>query len=63
MFPNLDFSQIQINVNAPTTLAVDPTPEDVETDEKLVVTDTPNTMADNLVNPLVQSDNPPPISP
>ena len=63
MFPDLDFSQIQINVNAQTTSTVDPILEDVETDEELVVTDGPGVVADDPVNPLVQSDDPPPPSP
>ena len=53
MFPDLDSSQIQINVNARTTLATDLTPEDVETDEELVVTNGPDMVADDPVNPFV----------
>ena len=53
MFPDLDSSQIQINVNARTTLAADLTPEDMETDEELVVTNEPDTVADDPVNPFV----------
>ena len=52
MFPDLDSSQIQINVNARTILAADLTPEDMETDEELVVTNGPDMVADDPVNPL-----------
>ena len=45
------------------TSAVDPILEDVETDEELVVTDRPGVVADDPVNPLVQSDDPPLIGP
>lgn len=53
MFPDLDSSQIQINVNARTTLATDLTPEDMEIDEELVVTNGPDMVADDPVNPFV----------
>ena len=53
MFPDLDYSQIQINVNARTTLAADLTPEDMEIDEELVVTNGPDMVADDPVNPFV----------
>ena len=53
MFPDLDSSQIQINVNARTTLAANLTPKDMETDEELVVTNGPDMVADDLVNPFV----------
>ena len=33
MFLDLDFSQIQIRLNAPPTLAAEPIPDDVETDD------------------------------
>ena len=59
MFPDLNFSQIQIRLNTPMTPAADPTPEDVETNEELVVTDGPSGVANDPMNPSVQSHNPP----
>ena len=59
MFPDLDFSQIQIKLTALMTLVTDPIPKDVETNEELVVTDEPSEVADDPLNPLVQNDNPP----
>ena len=63
MFPDLNFSQIQIRLNTPMTLAADPTLEDVETNEELVVTDRPSVVANDPMNPSVQSHDPPPTCP
>ena len=63
MFPDLNFSQIQIRLNTPMTLAADPTLEDVETNEELVVTDGPSVVANDPMNPSVQSHDPPPTCP
>ena len=63
MFPDLNFSQIQFRLNTPMTPATDPTLEDVETNEELVVTDGPSVVANNPMNPSVQSHNPPPTCP
>lgn len=51
MFPNLDFSQIQINLTAPTTPATEPIPDNLETNEEVVVTDKPSSVVDDLMNP------------
>ena len=51
MFPDLDFSQIQIKLNAPTTPAAEPTLDNVEIDEKVLVTNRPGDVANNPVNP------------
>ena len=59
MFPDLDFSQIQIKLTALMTPVADPIPKDVETNEELVVIDKPSEVADDPLNPLVQNDNPP----
>ena len=59
MFPDLHFSQIKIWLTAPTTPTAKPTLEDAETDKEVVVTDKLGRVADNSVNPLVQTDNPP----
>nr|POF02443.1 hypothetical protein CFP56_28053 [Quercus suber] len=40
MFPDLDFSQIQIKLNALTIAAAEPTPNNMETDEEVLVTNT-----------------------
>ena len=58
MFPDLDFSQIQIKLMASTTPTARPTPEDVETNEEVVITDGPSKVANDPVNPSVESDNP-----
>nr|POE57165.1 hypothetical protein CFP56_34128 [Quercus suber] len=58
MFPNLDFSFIQIKLSAPMTFAAKPILNDEETDEEVLVTDTPGGVADDLVNPQEQTDNP-----
>ena len=63
MFPDLNFSQIQIRLNTPMTLAAHPTLEDVETNEELVVTDGPSVVANDPMNPSVQSHDPPPACP
>ena len=63
MFPDLNFSQIQIRLNTPMTLAADPTLEDVETNEELVVTDGSSVVANDPMNPSVQSHDPPPTCP
>ena len=59
MFPNLNFSQIQIKLIALTTPATEPTPDDVETDEEVLVTDEPGGAADDPMDPQEQIDNPP----
>ena len=59
MFPNLDFSQIQIKLTTLMTPVADLIPKDVETNEELVVTDEPSEVANDPLNPLVQNDNPP----
>ena len=59
MFPDLDFSQIQIKLTASMTPIAGPTLKDVETDEEVVVPYGPGRVADDPVNPSVQSDNPP----
>ena len=41
------------------TPATNPTPEDVETNEELVVIDRPSVVANDPMNPSVQSHNPP----
>ena len=51
MFPDLDFSQIQIKLNAPTTPAAEPTLDNVEIDEKVLVTNRPGDVANNPMNP------------
>ena len=51
MFPDLDFSQIQIKLSAPTTPAAEPTPDDAKIDDKVLVTDGPGDVADDPVNP------------
>ena len=58
MFPDLEFSQIQIKLTASTTPTARPTFEDVETDEEVVVIDGLGRVANDLVNPLMQSDDP-----
>ena len=45
------------------TPAANPTPEDVETNEELVVIDRPSVVANDPMNPLVQSHDPPPTCP
>ena len=45
------------------TPAANPTPEDVETNEELVVIDRPSVVANDPMNPSVQSHNPPPTCP
>ena len=59
MFLDIDFLQIQIKLTALTTPTAEPTLEEVETDEEVVVTDKPGGVADNPVNPSVQNDYPP----
>lgn len=59
MFPNLNFSQIQIKLIALTTPATEPTPDDVETDEEVLVTDEPSGAGDDPMDPQEQIDNPP----
>ena len=63
MFPDLNFSQIQIRLNTSMTPTANPIPEDVETNEELVVTDGPSVVANDPMNPLVQSHDPPPTCP
>ena len=63
MFPDLNFSQIQIRLNTSMTPTANPTPEDVETNEELVVTNGPSVVANDPMNPLVQSHDPPPTCP
>lgn len=41
LFPDLDFSQIQIKLNAPTTPTTQPVPNDGEIDDEVLVTDGP----------------------
>nr|POE57617.1 hypothetical protein CFP56_39371 [Quercus suber] len=48
-----------IRLTALTTSTAKLTLEDVETDEEVVVTDGPGEVADNPMNPLVQTDNSP----
>lgn len=57
MFPDLDFSQIQIRLTALTTPAAETIPNDVETDEEVVVIDEPGDVAEDPVNPQEQTDN------
>ena len=45
------FSQIQIKLTTLTTSIAQPTPDDVKTDEKMLVTDGPGGVANNLVYP------------
>ena len=45
------FSQIQIKLTTLTTSVVEPTPDDVKTDEKMLVTDGLGGVANNLVYP------------
>ena len=53
MFPDLDFSQIQIRLTASTTPTAKPIPEDVETDKEVEVIDGPGGVVDDPMNPLV----------
>lgn len=59
IFLNLEFSQIQIRLNAPTTLATDPILDDEEIDDEVLVIDGPAGVADDPkeleqpTNPLV----------
>ena len=57
MFPDLDISQIWIRLNAPTTLAVEPIPNDVETDDEMLEIDEPSGMAENPKEPDEQATN------
>ena len=59
MFPDLNFSQIQIKLTTLMTHVADPIPKDVETNEELVVTDESSEVADDPLNLLVQNENPP----
>ena len=59
MFPNLDFSQIQIKLNALTTLAAEPIPDNTEIDDKVLVTDGPGGVANNPKKPDGQTTIPP----
>ena len=51
IFLDLDFSQIQIKLTILTTSVVKPTPDDVETDEEVLVIDGPSGVANDPVNP------------
>ena len=51
MFPDLDFSQIQIKLSAPMTPAAEPTPDDAKIDDEVLVTDGPSDVADDPMNP------------
>jgi len=51
IFLDLDFSQIQIKLTILTTSVVKPTPDDVETDEEVLVIDGPGGVANDPVNP------------
>lgn len=59
IFLDLEFSQIQIRLNAPTTLATDPILDDEEIDDKVLVINGPASVADDPkeleqpTNPLV----------
>lgn len=57
MFLDLDFSQIQIRLTALTTPAAETIPNDVETNEEVVVIDEPGDVAEDPVNPQEQTDN------
>ena len=59
MFLDLDFSQIQIRLNASTTLAAKPIPDDTETNDEVLVTDGPGGVADNPKEPDRQTTFPP----
>ena len=46
LFPDLDFSQIQIKLNALMTLTSEPVPDDEEIDNEVMMTNGPAGMAD-----------------
>lgn len=58
MFPNFDFIQIQIKLNAPTTSAAKPIPNDMETDDEVLVINEPGDVADDLKEPKGKTTNP-----
>ena len=58
MFTDLDFSQMQIKLTAPMTPAIEPTPDDVETNEEVLVIDEPSGVTDEPVDPQEQTNNP-----
>ena len=58
MFLDLDFSQIQIKLTASMTPATKLTPDDIKTDEEVLVTDRPGGVVDDPVYPLEQTSNP-----
>ena len=61
LFPNLDFSQIQIRLNTSTTPATEPIPDNMETDDEVLVTNGLGYAADNLKEPKGHTTNPPAI--
>nr|POE98162.1 hypothetical protein CFP56_57406 [Quercus suber] len=57
-FPDVDFSSIQIKLSAPITPAVEPIPNNEETEEEVLVNNRPGGVADDPMNPQEQTDNP-----
>ena len=51
MFLNLDIFKTQIKFTAPMTLATNPIPDNLETDDDVLVTNEPSDVADNPVDP------------
>ena len=51
MFPDFDFSRIQIKLSAMTTFATEPVPDDKETNNKVLVTDGPISDVNNPKDP------------
>lgn len=51
LFPNLDFSSIQIKLSAPTTPSAEPRPNKKEIEEEVLVIDGYGGVADDPMNP------------
>lgn len=58
LFPDLDFSSIQMKLSAPTTPSAEPPPNEKEIEEEVLVTDGYGGVADDPVNPQEQIGNP-----